>query len=168
MAFRSNIFRLSMMVALVAGIIAVGQGCSRKDDSAKKSDASAQPAGPTTQYVLRGVLEQLPRAGGQDHEIYVHHEPIADFRNDQGVVTGMPEMSMPFTVDPSVSLGNLVAGDKVQLTWQIRWQPQVQAMVTAIEKLPAGTEMNFRPLPGEPSTQPMPTTMQMPDGMKMP
>jgi Cu/Ag efflux protein CusF len=99
------------------------------------------PAGDT--YTVRGVVERLPRADGPDRDIYIHHAPIPGFRDERGRVVGMMSMTMPFPVASGVSLAGIRPGDPVEFTFTVSWKRPVGYQLTRIEKLPAGTVVDF-------------------------
>ncbi len=120
-----------------AGVLAVAVsaalgGCSRK-----------APVSVAEVYTVRGVVEKLPQAEGPDRDLYIHHAPIPDFRDEHGTVVGMRSMTMPFPVADGVSLAGIAPGDPVEFTFAISWKQPAGYQVIRIRRLPAGTVVDF-------------------------
>jgi Cu/Ag efflux protein CusF len=94
-------------------------------------------------YTVRGVVEKLPQASGPERDLYVHHAPIPDFRDERGAVVGMMSMTMPFPLSSEVPLAGIAPGDAVEFTFTVRWKPRSGYEITRIRKLPAGTVIDF-------------------------
>lgn len=92
---------------------------------------------PDATYEVRGQVLQLP--AGRGGELTVHHETVADFRDRQGEPSPMESMSMPFAVAPAVSLADVAPGDKVEMTFEVRWRHMPTLRVVALRELPAET-----------------------------
>jgi Cu/Ag efflux protein CusF len=130
---------LALLLALLFAVAACG-GDSSADESAE-SAAKAETAdeAPVHTYTVRGRVEVLPN---EDQErIQIFHEEVSDFVNQQGEVSGMAAMSMPFGVADDVSLEGISEGDIIEFTFQVDWTTPEVSRVTAIEKLPEGTEL---------------------------
>ena len=56
-------------------------------------------------------------------------------------VEGMAAMTMPFPVDSAVNLTGFAAGDPVRFELRVDWEAARPVVVTAMEKLPADTEL---------------------------
>jgi hypothetical protein len=54
-------------------------------------------------------------------------------------------MDMPNAI-PDVKLDELAIGDKVSMTFEVRYKTDPRMVITKIEKLPADTAMNLRPV----------------------
>lgn len=131
------------ILAAVVGLIMAS--CDRSPSS-----ATVQPTPGDGVYTVRGRIESLPgtRPGSM---LRVHHEHIPNFKNRDGEIhrnrdgtPGMLEMSMEFPVAPGVDLSGLAVGDAVELTFEVQWnRPPPPYAVTAIRKLPAGTELRL-------------------------
>jgi Cu/Ag efflux protein CusF len=115
-------------------------GCERTGPG-----AGALPPADAT-YTTRGQIDALPTATGQ--AITIHHEAIPDFRSKAGEVVGMGSMAMPFMPAEGLDLGGLAAGDAITFTWEMRWKARPNSRIVKIEKLPAGTALNFGGAPG--------------------
>jgi hypothetical protein len=63
----------------------------------------------------------------------------------------MNTMTMPFPVAAELSLEGIAIGDKVELTFEVRFDTEKDSPVsyeaTEVVKLPAETELDFSPLP---------------------
>ncbi len=94
-------------------------------------------------YTVRGVVEKLPQAEGPDRDLYIHHAPIPNFRDEHGKVVGMRSMTMPFPVADGVSLAGIAPGDPVEFTFAISWKQPAGYQVIRIRKLPAGTAVDL-------------------------
>jgi Cu/Ag efflux protein CusF len=90
-------------------------------------------------YEARGEIAKLPDATSP--QIWIRHEAIADFRNEQGEVVGMESMTMPFSVAPDLSLEGFAPGDRIGFRLEMRWGDRAAASVARIEKLPEGTRL---------------------------
>ena len=91
-------------------------------------------------YTVRGQVVSAAAGGG---ELTVHHEAIADFRDRQGKVSPMESMAMPFAVAPGVSLDGVTAGDKVEMTFEVRWQEGPPLLVVALRELDGATALDL-------------------------
>ncbi len=117
------------------GVLAVAAafgGCGRKP-----------PVSVADVYTVRGVVERLPQAEGPERDLYIHHAPIPNFRDEHGKVVGMMSMTMPFPVADGVSLAGIAPGDPVEFTFAISWKQPAGYQVIRIRKLPAGTVVDF-------------------------
>lgn len=108
--------------------------------------AACSPAPPKDdvhRYTVRGEVSALPRAGQPGSELLIHHEPVPEFVDSSGKTVGMQSMTMPFPLADGVSLAGIARGDKVEMTFEIRWHGAPPLQLTAIHKLPPDTELNF-------------------------
>jgi len=94
-------------------------------------------------YTARGVVEKLPLADGRDRDLYIHHAPIPSFRDEHGQVVGMMSMTMPFPLASGVSLAGIRPGDPVEFTFTVSWRKPIGHRLMRIDKLPAGTVIDF-------------------------
>jgi len=104
--------------------------------------ACAQQSGPIQRYQVRAEVMQLPE--GPNGDLLIRHEAIDGFAGRDGKKTGMDPMSMPFPVAEGLSLAGLKVGDVVRCTLEVDWQQRSPVKISAIEKLPAGTQLTFR------------------------
>jgi hypothetical protein len=131
----------------------VCSGCEKRQgvDATKKTSATAvtgkmEIIAPTTPaehvYTTRAVVTRLPASGGLYFE--AHHEEIPDFVGRDGTVTGMKEMIMDFpTMHPSVDLGALKVGEKVAITFEVRYKSEPRSVITKIERLGADVTLSL-------------------------
>lgn len=114
----------------------------------------AAPVAPDATYRVRGELTRVTEP--ERREVWIRHEAIPDFRSETGELVGMASMTMPFPLAQGVSIDGLAVGDRVEFTFEVRWQSTREPMaVTAIDKLPAGTRLEFDPAePAAPSDVP--------------
>lgn len=125
-----------MMTVLTLTVMMMAAGCG--------SDATPAAAGSKTYtYTVRGEIVQLPSAESVDQQMLIRHEAIPDFINDQGEKVGMMSMTMQFPVGKDVSLEGLAVGDAISFTFDLDWSGTPPYKVVKIEKLAAGTELNF-------------------------
>ena len=117
-------------VALAIAVVAAALACGKAELPA--ADGS---------YQVRGQVVDVPREGVGD--LTVHHETIADFRDRDGKPSEMESMSMPFAVAPDVSLAGIAPGDKVEMTFEVRWQGDVPLRVVALRELPESTALEL-------------------------
>ncbi|MFO7652748.1 MAG: copper-binding protein [Candidatus Krumholzibacteriia bacterium] len=152
-----NVWTRARAVAVIAGVVlplalilAACGGEGEDDRATMQADAhdtgdarvTDHGDGPMTEvYTVRGIVERLPEEGG-DRSVYIRHQAIPEYRDDTGEVVGMDSMTMPFPVADSVSLDGLEPGDPVEFTFEVSYQPS-RYEITAIEELPAGTEVRF-------------------------
>ena len=119
-----------MRTAVVLATLLFGSSCESK------------ASGPVERYLARGQITGMP-AGTASKEIEIHHEAIPTFRNQQGKVTGMHSMPMPFEVTTATPLTGFAVGDKVSVSFEVRWDARSPLRVTALEKLPADTALTL-------------------------
>lgn len=73
-------------------------------------------------YSARGIVRQLPAESRPGGELFIHHEAIPEFRDEDGEVVGMDSMAMPFPLASDTELGELAAGDRIRFSFEVRWQ----------------------------------------------
>ncbi len=73
-------------------------------------------------YSVRGIVRQVPADPRPGGELFIHHEAIPDFRDEDGAVVGMDSMAMPFPVAEETELGSLAAGDRIRFSFEVRWK----------------------------------------------
>jgi Copper binding periplasmic protein CusF len=130
------------MVKRLTGV--AGVGVLAVAVSAALGGCGRHAPGPAAEvYTVRGVVERLPQAGGPDRDLYIHHAPIPDFRDEHGTVVGMRSMTMPFPVADGVSLAGIAPGDPVEFAFAIRWKEPAGYQVVRIRRLPPGTVVDF-------------------------
>jgi Cu/Ag efflux protein CusF len=131
----STACRLARGIALLALLVACGPG--------DPPDGPPSETGTPRTYRVRGILQALPDPETGAGQLRIHHEAIPDLVGASGEVEPMPAMTMSFPVASEVDLAGLAAGDLVRFDLRIDWQAARPVAVTAIEKLPAGTELNL-------------------------
>ena len=118
-------------VALAIALVGAALACGK---------AAELPAADGT-YQVRGQVVDVPREGVGD--LTVHHETIPDFRDREGKPSEMESMSMPFAVAPGVSLAGVAPGDKVEMTFEVRWSGDVPLHVVELRELPESTALDL-------------------------
>lgn len=116
--------------------------------------SGGEPETPPDQtYTVRGQLVALPGRDASQRRIRVRHEAIPEFVGVEGEVVGMASMTMPFPLADDVSLEGLETGDKVEMTFEVRWDGSEPLRVVELRELPPGTTLDFEssgePMPGE-------------------
>jgi len=92
-------------------------------------------------YTVRGVVVSMP-GDKATQQFIVHHEEIPDYQSINGSV-GMREMAMPIPVpDPSV-LDGIAVGDKVELTFGERFEPDHAMGLVSISKLEDDVDLDL-------------------------
>lgn len=105
-------------------------------------------------YTVRAIVKSLPGDRATD-EFIVHHETIPDYQSINGSV-GMNEMMMPIPVPNRLALAGLQVGDKIELTFGERFEPDHRMGLISAKKLPDDTVMNLgnAKAPGEDAKKP--------------
>jgi Cu/Ag efflux protein CusF len=138
------------LATIVLGLALGAAGCGGSGSTGAKEAEPAEP--PDQTYTLRGEVAGLPRKSDGLRQIRVHHEPLPDFVGFEGDVVGMASMTMPFPLADSVDLDDVEEGDKVEMTFEVRWEGSPPLRVVALERLPADTPLDFESdetMPGE-------------------
>lgn len=138
----SSVFVLSF--SLLAALAAAG--CSPASEEAEPENE------PDQVYTVRAEVVGLPQGTGDAGQVRVRHEAIPDFTDAQGEVVGMASMTMPFPVAEDVDLDEIEVGDKVEMTFEVRWDGGGPLRVVELEKLPDDTALDFESpevLPGD-------------------
>ncbi|MFG0283534.1 MAG: copper-binding protein [Phycisphaerales bacterium JB039] len=133
-----------LVCALAAGLCACGPGAETPEQAAPDIPA-ATGRQPDQIYTVRGQIVQLPDPENPAKALQIQHENIPDFINRFGEKSGMKPMAMPFTPAPGLDLSSLAIGAKVEFTFDVDWDGSPLFQVTAIEELPAETELDFTP-----------------------
>jgi hypothetical protein len=121
--------RAALALVLAVGFLAACSPSPPKDD--------------VHRYTVRGEVSALPRPGQPGSELLIHHETVPDFVDSSGKTVEMQSMTMPFSLADGVSLVGISRGDKVELTFEVRWHGAPPLQLTAIHKLPPDTELDF-------------------------
>ena len=122
---------------VVAGALLVACG-SDESPAGDGSDA----AGART-YQVRGVLKSLPDPETGAGRLLIRHEAIPDLIGASGEVEGMTAMTMPFPAADEVDLAGFEVGDIVRFELRVDWEAARPVAVTAMERLPADTELTL-------------------------
>ena len=101
-------------------------------------DADDAPAGPDGVYTTRGRVEGVGRTA-----LAIRHEAIPTFRDREGQVSGMGSMAMRFFYPEGLDLEGIEEGDPVELTFEVHWSVEHTLLITAIDELPAETELEL-------------------------
>ena len=125
------------LFALLLVSVAAIAGCSRS------SEATDGPPARVDTYTVRGLVVALPDPDRPGSELWVRHEAIPEYRDHEGKVIGMAEMKMPFPVADGVSLDGIHVGDKIEMTFEVTWEPRTNLRITAIRKLPPDAELHL-------------------------
>lgn len=119
------------------GLLTVSVGCS----GTSESDPQATESAVVQTYHVEGILTQLPSAPGR--ELMIRHVAIPDFVAASGDTVGMNSMTMGFPVADDSLLEGFAPGDSVRFIFEVRWGGEKPLRLTALERLPAGTELEF-------------------------
>ena len=133
--------RGAALAALGAALVflpACGPGGDESGAPAETAAASAARI-----YQVRGVIRGLPDPETGAGRLEIRHEAIPDLVGQSGEVEGMAAMTMPFPVDAAVDLAGFAVGDVVGFELTVDWEADRPVAVTAMEKLPAETELTL-------------------------
>ncbi|MFO0833018.1 MAG: copper-binding protein [Phycisphaerales bacterium] len=141
--------------ACIAALLVLATVSCRKEPPAAPSANYGKmevlvPATPAEQtYTVRAVVMGLPASGRAYLEL--HHEEIPTFVGRDGSAEGMKEMIMDFpSILPTVDLGSIHVGDKVEVTFEVRWKSDPRTVVTGMRPLPGETALNLKPVQDTP------------------
>ena len=152
--------RRARLVGLSCCALAALPGCERSAPTTATTQATpGQPAAqadPAHTYEgILGIVEQIPLPGQPATSFRIHHEHIPTFRspttgdihtNPNGA-PGMRAMVMEMPPAEGLDISSYAVGDKVRFTMAVWTQPRVSWRVTAIEKLPPDTPIDFADKP---------------------
>ncbi len=94
-------------------------------------------------YSVRGLVRQLPEPNRRGRELSVWHEAIAEFKDMDGEIVGMESMTMGFPLAEDELAAGLAVGDRIRIDFDVSWDAGNPLTITAIEKLPAETRLDF-------------------------
>ena len=95
-------------------------------------------------YSVRGIVRQVPAEPRPGGELFIHHEAIPEFRDEDGDSVGMESMAMPFPLAADTELGSLAAGDRIRFTFEVRWKADGNPLqLTAWEHLGEDVRLEF-------------------------
>lgn len=86
-------------------------------------------------FTVKGIVKGMPGEGRAANEILVKHQPIPEYRDQDGTVIGMMAMTMPFYLAEGVSLAGIKAGDAVEMKVEQHLKPTFTENVTSIKKV---------------------------------
>ena len=107
------------------------------------SACKREPEVPPESYRVRAQVRQVPALDDPRGEIVVRHEAIPSFKNEEGEIVGMDTMSMPFPLADPALVAGLAPGDRIVMDIEVSWHGGNPLEVTAIDKLPEGTRLDF-------------------------
>jgi hypothetical protein len=136
-------------VCLAVLLLGAAGGCGPEETP----EAVMETAGPAdATYETRGKIVELPataaEARGPSGALRIRHEAVPEFTTDQGEITGMTSMTMPFPLAPGLDVEGLAEGDVIAFSFEVRWDGSPPYQIVRLEKLPAETELDFG-IPGE-------------------
>lgn len=108
--------------------LALCLACSPRQETAPPAASGG------TQIKVRASVVALP---GEDAMLHLHHEAMPDFPGQDGQVTGMDSMTMPFPVTQDLSLEGIAVGDRVEASLLVNWKADPSVQVVAVKELPA-------------------------------
>ena len=92
-------------------------------------------------YTTRAIVLSLP-GERVTQEFIVHHETIPEYISINGSI-GMNEMAMPIPVPDKSVLEGIAVGDKVELIFGERFEPNHKMGLISITKLPEDAKLNL-------------------------
>jgi|GEM_PF-2005194 len=92
-------------------------------------------------YTTRAIVLSLPGEKATQ-EFIVHHETIPDYQSINGSV-GMNEMAMPIPVPDKSALKGIAVGDKIELVFGERFEPDHRMGLISVTKLADDAELNL-------------------------
>lgn len=139
---RTDRRRLGAALAVLGGALALSLACGTGgEEPGRGPDTPAASQART--YQVRGILKALPDPETGAGSLRIRHEAIPDLVGQSGEIEGMDAMTMPFPVDAGVDLAGFAVGDAVSFELTVDWQAARPVAVTAMEALPADTELVF-------------------------
>lgn len=129
--------RPEIFPAIMGILLLIAGACSPAPEEAEPVSE------PDQTYTVRGEVMGLPQGPGELRQLRVRHESVPDFVDSEGEVVGMASMTMPFPVAEDVDVDDLEPGDKVEMTFEVRWDDGRPLRVVGVEELPADTALDF-------------------------
>ena len=114
-------------------LLLASQGCSSPLGCSK-----ARPA--TRRYTVRGQLIRK-ETYGHEQRLLIEHERIANFYDRSGKSAPMPAMKMLFGLSEPLHAFPVAPGDKILVTFAVRWNERPVLLVTELTKLDADTRL---------------------------
>ena len=125
--------------AVLGGAIVMALACGSGGEEAGAGRETAE----VRTYQVRGIIESLPDPETGAGGLRIRHEAIPDLIGQSGEIEGMDSMTMPFPVGAEVDLAGFAVDDVVGFELTVDWEAARPVAVTAMEKLPADTELVF-------------------------
>lgn len=143
------------LLLFTAGVVFLLTGCSSERRPRESETSSSAETTRAEIYEVRGEVVELPDPNDPTTGFYVRHEAIDEFRSMDGEIVGMDSMTMPFSVADEISFEGISVGDPITFRLTVDWDGDPMMQVTDIEKLPAGSELEYREArPPEDSEEP--------------
>jgi len=98
--------------------------------------AGETPASQAVAYTVKGRLQVVEPATNGWGVLRIHHEAIADFRDQSGAQVGMSAMTMAFAYGPGVDPAKLTVGGPVKMVFDMDYQRSPKLLIRSIETLP--------------------------------
>ncbi len=136
-----------MIVAMLAAFAGGSYYLRTRNPAPAPAPKTLNPQSEAKSYTVRGRIEELPVPGQPSSTLQIHHEEIKSFVGRDGAL-GMSEMTMSFPYSSGVSLGGLSIGDEVEFLLEVNWGGSPLYQITRLTRLPADTQLNFDPAPG--------------------
>lgn len=96
------------------------------------------------EYTVRGRVQRLPDPNAASRDLWLAHEAIDSWVSRDGKVEGMDPMSMPFTVEETVSLAGIEVGDIVEFQLSVDWNAPEPVLIRHVQELPPDTKLVYR------------------------
>lgn len=131
---------ISLQISISVLCLGAALACSAGSDRGAGEETAARVV---QIYEVRGQVTRLPEPGRD--AVSIRHERIPDFIDMDGRVVSMDSMAMPFPLASGLDLAGIESGDKVRFTLEVEWEDDdLPYRITEIEKLPAGTALDWR------------------------
>ncbi len=102
----------------------------------------APPSPPSATYETRGIIRKLPPAN-EVGEVLIAHEKIDHFTDQDGKTVGMPAMTMPFHLGIPDRATGVGVGDRIALTFGVRWSDGPPLEILDLQRLGADVRLEF-------------------------
>ncbi len=147
MSLDRNLFVPEAVFLSVFLLTACGQPPAEK---VAEAEPVAEAAAELAEHTARGEVTQIPESDDSGSQFMVRHEPIMGMVDQDGNSLNMDTtMNMPFFPADESLIEGLTVGDKITMTITLDWDKVPAMQVTAIDKLPAETELNFTEAEGD-------------------
>jgi Cu/Ag efflux protein CusF len=122
--------RKLVVVVLVA--MCAAAGCRGDDATLPAADLAAE------RFTARGRVMAVRAT-----ELEIHHERIESIRTALGTLEPMDPMTMVFAATTSAPIKGIAVGDSVRVEFTTNYKIRPPLRLVAIEKLPAGTQLEL-------------------------